>query len=248
MNIKQQIERFDGFSNNITRDNSFGLRSRFFSNRAIFKKTSSNKGGTFGFPINEARALGLNAGDPVNILGVRLNFREFIKINNIELKKDSRGFFTFSIPQRIFDRNDIPPEDLAPVQFVAARIAPEEPNPNENLGAIGKRGKATAGDFMVWKQNVKSDDNGNKYVTVEANERDYFNIEPGDQISLSTIPVLSEDIFSTIKGYFNNATRVTVTRSPGADDANSVRVYFNNLANQFGYNEGTIVQCIAQPI
>jgi len=89
------------FSQDIERDATFGLTARFFKKRAVFKKTSSNKAGTFAFPKAESDALDLSHKQPVNMAVIKLDTNEVATVRNLLVSQDADGFFNFNLDDSI---------------------------------------------------------------------------------------------------------------------------------------------------
>lgn len=238
------------FSQDIERDATFGLTARFFNKRAVFKKTSSNKSGSFGFPKAESDALDLNHKQAVNIAMVKLDTNEVATVRNIQVTKNSRGFFNFTVPDGVGDQlggEDL--ENLAPLQFVVSPVGLDYPNPANDISPLENRirGQFTASRFLVYKSYVAEDGKGS-YVTIEPNERDYHEVEPGDTVSTTTIPIQNVSAREALSRFFNGNISATVEENPNVSDASSLRIYLNNLPSTFNYEPGTLVQVIGLKI
>jgi len=226
----------------IVRDATFGLTPRFFRKRGIFKKVRPTRFDRFNIPVVEASTLDLRIEQAINVLGIRLDTNELIKIPNIQVTGEDRRRVGFNVPRAIRDKYNIDATDSIPTQFVVAPVGINDPNPINQVSQLRDRRNYTAADFMVWKQMVKRDQENNTYVTIEPNEREYFNVEEGDKLSITLIGLESEGLGSNIKRFFNESARTTVRYSQS--DSTSARVYVGSLIDRFQYNEGDIVQCI----
>jgi len=238
------------FGNSIERDATFGITPRFFKKRAVFKKTSSNKSGAFGFPKAESDALDLSHNQPVNMAIVKLDTNFIAKVRNLQVKQDSRGFFNFTLPDSVTQQlggEDM--ENLAPLQFVVAPVGTSFPNPANDISPLEnrRRGSYTASRFAVYKSYVAEDARGS-YVTIEPNERDYFGLEDGSKISTTTIPIQNVSARDALSRFFNNNITATAVSVAGSKDTTSLRVYLDNLPSVFNYEPGTLVQVIGLPL
>ena len=237
------------FSQDIERDATFGLTPRFFKKRAVFKKTSSNKAGTFAFPKAESDALDLSHKQPVNMAVIKLDTNEVATVRNLLVSQDADGFFNFSLDDSIGDQlggEDL--ENLAPLQFVVSPVGLDYPNPANDISPLENRirGRYTASRFLVYKSYVAEDDRGS-YVTIEPNERDYHNIEVGDTLSITTIPIENVSARDALSRFFNKNIRAEVIDASPRQGV-SFRVYLDNLLTAFDYEPGTLVQVIAVPV
>jgi hypothetical protein len=234
------------FSQDIERDATFGLTARFFKKRAVFKKTSSNKAGTFAFPKAESDALDLSHKQPVNMAVIKLDTNEVATVRNLLVSQDADGFFNFNLDDSIGDQlggEDL--ENLAPIPFVVSPVGLDYPNPANDISPLENRirGRYTASRFLVYKSYVAEDDRGS-YVTIEPNERDYHGVEPGDTLSVTTIPIGNVSARDALTRFFNkNISADVVDASPSRGV--SRRVYLDNLLDRLDYKPGTLVQVIA---
>jgi hypothetical protein len=245
--IRSNVWRQNSIPDFIRNDITFRRRASYYNNNAIFKKTSTNSSGTIAFPKAEAEALDLKLTDLVNIAVFRLNFNERYDLRAVNLNKNRDGFFSFTFPKDKADENNLPREDLAPAVFVASKVGGPGSDIIESVrNLLRRRDRYTSGNVMLWKQRVRIDKNGDEYVTIEPNERDYFGISPGDQINITTLPLESGERFRVVDLIGNFGLRTTVRRN-AVGDANSVKIYIDELVRNIGYSEGTLIQCIAVP-
>lgn len=234
----------------IERDVTFGIRPAFYRSRAIFKKTSSNESGSFAFPINEARALGLRGKPLMNFVAIQLENNKYASFQK-ELKLGSSSGnkqYLFSVNESDIQGLQRNTENLAPVQFIAAEVGLDNPDPRKQVTRLRGRMNFTSANLMMWKAVVRNNDKDGVSVSIKPNERDFFGIEEGDRLSLTTIPLTTDRTFgSTIRTFFNNR-RSTVRAYEKASDVTSLRVSLDSLLEFFEYSDGTIVQCIALPL
>jgi len=234
------------FSQDIERDATFGFSAKFFKKRAVFKKTSSNKSGTFAFPKAESDSLDLSHKQPVNMAIIKLDTNEIATVRNKLVSKDADGFFGFSLDDSVGDQlggEDL--ENLAPLQFIVSPVGLDYPNPANEISPLENRirGRYTASRFLVYKSYVAEDERGS-YVTIEPNERDYHDISAGDTLSVTTIPVGNVSSRDAVSRFFNNDINADVVDASPRQGV-SYRVYLEKLLSRFDYSPGTLVQVIA---
>jgi len=238
-------------SQSINRDATFGLTARFFRKRAVFKKTSSNKTGQVAIPKAESDALGLRHNDPVNLAIIKLDNNFTSTVRNVQVKQDPEGFFSLKLPEKVEnDLGGFDMDELAPLQFVMSKVGTNQPNPANQISPLDnrRRGQYTASKFLVYKSYV-SEDNVGPFVTIEKNERDYYGIEPGDTLSVTTIPISGGSASDAITRFFNSEIRATVEdAAPNNPGATSVKVRVGGLLDSLNYDAGTLVQVIAIPV
>lgn len=230
----------------IQTDGTFGLAARFFKKRAVFKKMSMNKQGQVAVPKAESDALELNHNQPVNVSIIQLDTNFTATARNIEVKKDTEGYFTFVMPDSVEQQlGGVDFEMSAPLQFVLSPVGLNFPNPANEISQLEnrRRGQYTASKFLVYKSYV-SEDNRGPFVTVEKNERDFFEVDPGDTLSITTIPIKGGKATDSITRFFNNDIRAQVENATSTEGAKSVKVYIGNLLSAFDYKAGTLVQVI----
>ena len=233
----------------IERDVTFGIRPAFYRSRAIFKKTSSNENGSFAFPINEARALGLRGEPFMNFVAIQLennNYTSFQKELSLQTSSSGRQYL-FNVNESDIQGLHRNTENVAPIQFIAAEVGLDNPDPREQVTRLRGRMNFTSASLMMWKARVRNYENSVS-VSIKPNERDFFDIEEGDMLSLTTIPLTTDKTFgSTLRTFFNNR-RSTVRAYEAVGQGSSLRVSLENLLEFFEYSDGTIVQCIALPL
>jgi len=203
---------------------------------------SSNKSGAFGFPKAESDALDLKHKSPVNIVAIKLDTNTIATVPNIQVRKDNRGFFNFTLPDSVGEQlGGYTMDMIDPLQFVVSKVGVDEPNPINQISPLGMRRSYTSSRFLVYKSRV-SEDEGGHYVTIERNERDFFGVSEGDTLSVGTMPLETSGWTTPISKFFNNSTNATVQSATEQEGTKSLKVYLNNLPGMFGYNRGDLVQ------
>lgn len=226
----------------LERDSTFGFTSRFFNKRAIFKKMSSNKSGSFGFPKAESDALDLKHKSPVNIVAIKLDRNSIATVSNVQVSKNKDGFFVFNLPDSVGEQlGGYTMDMIAPLQFIVSKVGIDEPNPINQISPLGMRNSYTSSRFLVYKSGVSKDEGGH-YVTIERNERDFFGVSEGDTLSIGTMPLKTSGMTTPISKFFNNSTNATVHSATDNEDTTSLKIYLNNLPGMFGYDQGDLVQ------
>lgn len=230
------------FGSDVERDATFGFTSRFFKTRAVFKKISSNESGVFAFPKAESDALDLKHKDPINLAVIKLDTNTIASVYNIQVIKNSDGYFQFALPKSVGEElGGYTMDMISPLQFVVSKVGLDEPNPANQIAPLGSRRRYTSSRFLLYKSRV-SRDSGGYYVTIERNEREFFGVSEGNTITIGTLPLKTAGRRSVISKYLNNGVRETVQRTQGTEESSSLKIYLNNLPGSFGYSEGDLVQ------